>query len=181
MSSLPVKLFLAAVVLASAVPSAVPVRADEGDPAGWSVAVDPRKRAFLNYVAEAGGPRLLTIGCLRDVDEFFVASVGVGGLPTKAEGVGLVLTVPDAEYVIYGDIDADTDGGGPRFMAEQDFGPAERKRTAKELLPVLRAPGPIVLQVENGDPVDLPLEAIAPRAGIAAALKTFERVCFGGK
>ena len=181
MSSFAVKMLMAGLALVAVGASAVPVRADEGDPAGWSVAVDPRKRAFLQYVAEAGGPRLLTIGCLRDAEEFFVSSVGVRGLPAKAQGVGLVLSVPDAEFVIYGEIDADTDGGGPRFMAEHDFGPAERKRTAKELLPVLRAPGPIVLQVENGEAVDLPLEAIAPRAGIAAALKTFEKVCFGGK
>lgn len=171
---------LAAVALVAAAP--LPnARADEGDPAGWSVAVDPRRRAFLTYVAEADGPRLLLVGCLRDAEEFFVSSVGVQGLPRSAAGVGLVLSVPDADYVVYGDIEPDVETGAPKFMSQADADAAELKRTAKHLLPVLRAPGPIVLQVENGEPVDLPLEAIPPRAGIAGPLARFEKVCFGAK
>ncbi|MDK9694860.1 MAG: hypothetical protein OEL76_00540 [Siculibacillus sp.] len=169
----------AAVAVLATVPS--PIVADEGDPAGWSVATDPRGRAFLKWVPEAGGPRILLIGCLRDVDEFFVSSVGVGGLPERASGVGLVLTVADADHVVYGDIEPDPDGGGPKFMHEADFDAAARKRMAKQLLPVLKAPGPIVLQVENGEPVELPLEPIPPRAGIEEPLKRFEKVCFGRK
>src|SRR5262249_34446098 len=45
-----------------------------GNKAGWSAYVDPRKRAFLNYVLVDDGPRLLLLGCLRDVDSFLVSS-----------------------------------------------------------------------------------------------------------
>lgn len=176
------RLLLAAVTLATLLPLPAPTTAtaDEGDPAGWSVVVDPRKRAFLRYVAEAGGPRLLHIGCLRDVDEFFVASTGVEGLPDDGPGAGLTLTVPDAEYVIYGDIARD-DEGRPAFNAEVDADARELKKVAKQLLPVLTAPGPVVLQVGNGEPVDLTLEDLPPRVGIAAPLATFRKVCFAGK
>jgi hypothetical protein len=156
-------------------------RADEGDPAGWSVSVDPRGRAFLQWVSEAGGPRVLLIGCLRDAEEYFVSSVGVEGLPRSATGVGLVLSVPDADYVVYGDIEPDRESGAPKFMSQTDADSAELKRTATYLLPVLKAPGPVVLQVENGKPVDIPLEVLPPRAGIAGPLARFEKVCFGAK
>ena len=166
-------------VLAAVVPVSAP-RADEGDPAGWSVATDPRGRAFLKFVAEAGGPRLLVIGCLRDVDSMWVGSTGVEGLPDEGPGAGLTLTVPDAEWVVYGAIEKG-DGGRPAFSADLEADAKARKKIAMELLPVLKAPGPAVLQVANGTPVDLPLEPIPPRAGIAEPLKTFEKVCFRGK
>ncbi len=176
----PQRLVLAALTLAALLPLPSPAPADEGDPAGWSVVVDPRKRAFLRYVAEAGGPRLLHIGCLRDVDEFFVAATGVEGLPDDGPGSGLTLTVPDADYVIYGNIAMD-DEGRPAFNAEVDADARALKKIAAELLPVLTAPGPVVLQVDNGEPVDLTLEDLPPRAGIAKPLATFRKVCFGGK
>lgn len=173
------KFAFAACALLTAAP-VVPAAADPGDPAGWSVSVDPRRRAFLKYVAEAGGPRLLVIGCLRDVDTMTVLSTGVRGLPEIGPGAALVLTVPDAEWVVHGDIAPDGDGA-PSFTADLDTDAAARKKLAAELLPVLRAPGPIVLQVGNGDPVDLPLEALRKRAGIAEPLRKFEAVCFSGK
>jgi len=154
--------------------------ADPGDPLGWSVGVDPRGRAFLKYVAEPDGPRLLTIGCLRDVDSYFVGSVGVPDLPDEGPGAGLTLTVPDAEYVVYGDIEKDEDGR-PAFDASIDADARELKKIARQLMPVLSAPGPVVLTVGGAGPVDLPLEAMPPRAGIAVPLKTFAKVCFGAK
>ncbi len=176
----PQRLLLAALTLAALLPLPAPVTADEGDPAGWSVVTDPRKRAFLRYVAEAGGPRLLHIGCLRDVDEFFVSSTGVEGLPDDGPGAGLTLTVPDADYVIYGDI-AQDDDGHPTFNAEFDADTAELEKVAAQLMPVLTAPGPVVLQIGNGTPVDLTLEDLPPRAGIARPLAAFRKVCFGRK
>jgi hypothetical protein len=166
-----------AVVVSSLPP---PSGAEAGDPAGWSVATDARGRAFLVFVDQAGGPRLLTLGCLRDVESFFVGSTGVPGLPERGEGAGLTLTVPDADYVVYGDIAPDDDGR-PSFSADLDLDAKARKAIAAQLLPVLKAPGPIVLQVANGEAQDLPLEPIPPRAGIAGPLKIFEKICFGRK
>src|SRR5262245_38601583 len=49
-----------------------PAVADKGDKAGWSLTTDPRKRAFLKFVPTNDGPRILVLGCLRDVDSFMV-------------------------------------------------------------------------------------------------------------
>ena len=153
-------------------------RADEGDRAGWSVATDPRRRAFLIATETAGGPRLLTIACLRDADGFAIYSAGVPGLKA-GEGVELVLAVADAEYRLSGSADADRDTGVVGFSGESDIEGAARKKLARELLPVLKAPGPIVLTIGAAPPVEIPLEDLPPRAGIAGPLKTFEKICFG--
>ena len=174
-------LALAFAVLAgglAVLPSAAP-RADEGDPAGWSVSVDPRGRAFLKWVSEAGGPRVLLFGCLRDVDEFFVSAKNVPGME-EGDDVELQLLVPDAEWRISGSV-ARTEDGLMTFEKEQDAGKKAMKKLARELMPVLSAPGPIVLQIGNSDTVDLPLEPIAPRAGIETPLQSFEKVCFAGR
>ena len=170
--------FAALAVGLAAVPPAAP-RADEGDPAGWSVSVDPRGRAFLKWVAEAGGPRVLLIGCLRDADEFFVSAKTVPGME-EGEDVELQLLVPDAEWRISGSV-ARTEDGLMTFEKEMEAGKTAMKKLGRELMPVLTAPGPIVLQIGNSDTMDLPLEPIAPRAGIETPLQSFEKVCFGGR
>ena len=175
--SLALRLFAAACLTVSV---AAPIaRADEGDPAGWSVSADPRGRAFLKWVSEAGGPRVLLLGCLRDVDEFFVSAKAVPGAE-EGDDVELQLLVADAEWRITGSVSR-TEDGETTFEKELEVGAKARKKLGKELMPVLTAPGPIVLQIGNSDTIELPLEPIPPRAGIAAPLKTFEKVCFGGK
>ena len=51
-----------------------PASADQGDKQGWSLGSDPRKRVFLRFVPANDGPRVLVLGCLRDVDSFIVLS-----------------------------------------------------------------------------------------------------------
>jgi hypothetical protein len=72
--------FWAALITATAVASVIELGtsavADSGDKPGWSVLTDPRRRAFLIFVPAADGPRVLTLGCLRDVDSFTVLSRG---------------------------------------------------------------------------------------------------------
>lgn len=170
------------VALVVAVATALPLahlRADEGDPAGWSISTDPRGRAFLKWVAEPGGPRILLIGCLRDVDEVFVSAKGVPGM-VEGEDVELQLLVADAEWRITGSVGR-TEDGLMTFDKEMEVTAKGRKALRKALMPVLTAPGPIVLQVGNSETMDLPLEPIPPRAGIEAAARTFDKVCFGGK
>jgi hypothetical protein len=65
-------LAITAISVCTVLALAHPAKADQGDKAGWSVAVDPRKRAFLYYVPAEDGARVLTIGCLRDVDSFTI-------------------------------------------------------------------------------------------------------------
>lgn len=174
-----VRIALAAVLGLTSVLVAPPApKAEEGDRAGWSVATDPRRRAFLVATETAGGPRLLTIACLRDADSFAIYSAGVPGL-AAGEGVELTLAVADAEYRLTGSADADRDTGVVGFSAESDIEGGARKKLARELLPVLKAPGPIVLTIGSAPPVEIPLEDLPPRAGIAGPLKTFEKICFG--
>ena len=159
--------------------AAPPAIADDGDPAGWSVRTDPRRRAFLIVTERAGGPRLLTFACLRDADSFAVYAAGLPDLPPDAGHIGLVLRVADAEWPIYGSTGTDPDGGGTMFSSEWDLDAGERKRLAAGLLPVLRAPGPVAVTIGDAPTIEIPLEALPPRAGIAKPLKTFESVCFG--
>jgi hypothetical protein len=44
-----------------------PASADQGDKQGWSLGSDPRKRVFLRFVPANDGPRVLVLGCLRDM------------------------------------------------------------------------------------------------------------------
>ena len=160
--------------------ASTPARAEPGDPLGWSVAVDPRGRAFLKYVAENDGRRLLVLGCLRDVDSFTV----LAELPAKVAdrpGVALKLSVADASWSATGAVEASGLSGTPEFSADLDFDREAATKIAKPLLRVLTAPGPIVLQVGDSDAVELPLEALPPHAGIAEPLKKFEAVCFRAK
>lgn len=157
---------------------APPVHADDGDPAGWFVGTDPRRRAFLHYTPSEGGPRLLTIACLRDADEFAIYATGFPGLKAVDGPAELGLLVADAEFKIGGRVE--TDGFGVLgFSGFRDLDAASLKALKKDLLPVLEAPGPIVATIERFDPIQIPLEEDLPRHGIAGPLKTFVKVCFG--
>jgi hypothetical protein len=163
----------------SSITAPTPARADPGDPPGWSVEVDPRQRAFLKYVAEKDGPRLLLLGCLRDVDSFTVIAAGLpNNVVSKAE-TELTLTVADASWSVTGAVERNGLSGQLEFSVDLDFDRAGAAKIAKPLRRVLGAPGPIVLQVGNAEAVELTLEPLPPRAGIAEPLKTFETICFG--
>lgn len=174
-----VRLLLAGVGLVVALvgflPSAV---ADDGDPAGWSVLTDPRRRAFLVYAPSEGGPRLLTLACLRDAEEFAIYATGLPGLKPVDRPVELGLLVADAAFRLTGTVEADG-FGVVGFSGSRDLDAATRKALREELLPVLEAPGPIVVAIDPFDPIQIPLEEEAPRRGVATPLKTFARICFG--
>lgn len=156
-----------------------PTAADEGDVAGWSVATDPRKRAFLQWVPVAGGPRQLLFACLRDADTFAVYSTGIPGVVPIRPYSRLTLSWGDRRWSIVGTVDPEP--GNPRsttFTADTDQDAAGRAAIARELLPVLTAPGPLVLQIDAAPPIALPTRAANGMAGIEAALPVFQRVCF---
>ena len=173
------RLLFAAVTVASILPAPPVAIADEGDPAGWSMVTDPRRRAFLHYTAEAGGPRLFDFGCLRDVDEFFLYVPAMPGT-TAGEGAELRLMVADAEWSITGEV-VTGDAGQKTFRVEKDADAREMKKMGVGLMKALSAPGPVVLLVGNGDTVEITLEPLPPRAGIAPYLGRFEKICFGSK
>lgn len=163
--------------LALALPLAAP-RADDGDPAGWSGATDPRRRAFLVATDTAGGPRLLTIACLRDADEFAIYASGLPGLAGATGAADLTLSAAGASFTLPGTVD--TDGFGLLgFSGYRDLDAAGLKAIARDLLPVLKAPGPLAVTVGSAARVEIPLAEAPPRKGIAAPLKTFEKTCFG--
>jgi hypothetical protein len=87
---------------ASLVATLAPLAAGTGDKKGWSVVTDPRKRAFLIWTPAANGPRVLTFGCLRDVDSFTVLSEDTIG---RSTGVA-TLTVSNgtARFEVAGDV-----------------------------------------------------------------------------
>ena len=151
-------------------------RADDGDPAGWSVLTDPRRRAFLIATDTAGGPRLLTVACLRDVDEIALYAT-LAGLAPDRSGVGLSLSVADASLDATGS--TDTIDGAVTLTVDLADGAAARKALAPRLKRLMTAPGPLVVAVDGAASVEIPLEDLPPRRGIAGPWKTFDKVCFG--
>jgi hypothetical protein len=150
----------------------LPALADKGDGQGWSLSTDPRKRAFLHFVAENGGPRILVIGCLRDVDSFIILSAQAVGART---GQDLTLTLENgsARYVAEGKFDPNAvDVGQAGFASEIDADAKVLQQIRPKLLPVLEGNGPIILTV-GSKARELPV------AGLAKALRGFKSVCFG--
>jgi hypothetical protein len=149
-----------------------PVAADKGDKQGWSLASDPRKRVFLKFVPANDGPRILLLGCLRDVDSFIVLSEQQLGVP-DGRAATLALANGAARFVIEGKFETDGAGvGQPGFAAEIDADGKALRQIGAKLLAVLQGKGPIVLTVGSTSR-ELPL------AGLAEPLKGFRLVCFG--
>lgn len=170
-------------LLAATLPAPAPAPAavaDDGDPAGWSVRTDPRKRAFLIVTDRAGGPRLLTIACLRDAESFGLYAIGLPGSAGDAEGVRLTLRADGATFAVTGSISPDPGSNAPSFSHDDDIEGPARKALAGRLLPVLKASGPLVVTVGDGPSREIPLAARPPLKGIATPLATFEKICFGG-
>jgi hypothetical protein len=158
-----------------------PLAAGTGDKKGWSVVTDPRKRAFLFWTPAANGPRVLTFGCLRDVDSFTVLSED-----TMGRGVGAaMLTVSNgtARFEVAGDVEPDSVVGRPTFTGEL---PGDRKSLrdiAARLLPVLTGREDIRYQIESsGERHDGSKgENAISTAGLAEPLARFKSICFGAR
>jgi hypothetical protein len=150
----------------------LPALADKGDRQGWSLGSDPRKRVFLTFVAVNDGPRLVVIGCLRDVDSLIVLSaqeLGVGS------GRDLTLTLENgpARYVVQGKFEPNGVAVGQAgFASEIDADAKVLRQVRSKLLAVLEGKGPIVLTVGS-------TSRELPVAGLDKALRGFKSVCFG--
>src|SRR5262245_36978952 len=146
--------------------------ADQGDKQGWSLGSDPRKRAFLRFVPADDGPRLLVLGCLRDVDSFIVLSeqdIGIG----HGQAATLTLANGTARYVVEGKFERDGAGvGRPGFASENDADGKALQRISAKLIPVLEGKGPIVLSVGS-------TSRELPVTGLAKPLSGFKSACFG--
>jgi hypothetical protein len=144
--------------------------ADKGDKRGWSLDSDPRKRVFLKFVPIDDGPRILVLGCLRDVDNFLVMSEqGVAG----PQSVTLTLANGPARHSFDGKIEANGAGVGQAgFMSELDADATMLRQLRPKLLPVLEGKGPIVLTIGQASR-ELPV------AGLSRPWGGFKSVCFG--
>jgi hypothetical protein len=149
-----------------------PTSADHGDKQGWSLGSDPRKRVFLRFVPANGGPRVLVLGCLRDVDSFIVLSeqdVGIG----HGQATSLTLANGAVRYVVEGKFEQDGAGvGRPGFASEIDADGKALQQIRAKLIPVLEGKGPMVLSVSS-------TSRELPVAGLAKPLSGFKSVCFG--
>ena len=147
-----------------------PAVADKGDKAGWSLTTDPRKRAFLKFVPTKDGPRILVLGCLRDVDSFMVLSEqGVASTQT----VVLTLSNGTIRYTVEGKIEPDGAGVGQvGFVSEFDANAKARPQLRVRLLPVLESKGPIAMTLGS-------ISRELPASDLSAPLRGFKSVCFG--
>jgi hypothetical protein len=141
--------------------------ADKGDKRGWSLDTDPRKRVFLKYVPADDGPRLLVLGCLRDVDSFVAMSEQGMSSP---QSVTLTLANGAARHSFDGKIEPDSVGQAG-FVSELDLDPPTLRELRSKLIPVLEGKGPIVLTVGT-DSRELPV------SGLGKPLGGFKSVCF---
>jgi hypothetical protein len=149
-----------------------PASADQGDKQGWSLGSDPRKRVFLRFVPANDGPRVLVLGCLRDIDSFIVLSeqdIGIG----HGQAATLTLANGAARFVVEGKFEEDGAGvGRPGFASEIDADGKALQQIRPKLIPVLEGKGPMVLSVGSASR-ELPV------AGLAKPLSGFKSVCFG--
>jgi hypothetical protein len=148
------------------------VSADQGDQQGWSLGSDPRKRVFLKFVPANDGPRVLVLGCLRDVDSFIILSeqdLGIG----YGQSAMLTLANGAAHYVVEGKFERDGAGvGRPGFANEVDADEKALQQIRAKLIPVLEARGPMVLSVGS-------TSRELPVTGLAEPLSGFKSGCFG--
>ncbi|MCZ7657205.1 MAG: hypothetical protein M5U07_04820 [Xanthobacteraceae bacterium] len=146
-----------------------PVSADKGDPAGWSVATDPRKRAYLKFVEEADGPRTLLFACLRDTNMLGIYAAGlVDGAPRNAL---MSLQNGRAKYGLRGQTGVDEVTGHPVFAYQTDLDATALRYLQSELMPVLQGKGPIVVTIGE-------VKREVPVAGLAQPLRQFSAICF---
>jgi hypothetical protein len=150
----------------------LPALADKSDRKGWSLSSDPRKRVFLKFVAENGGPRIVVLGCLRDVDSFTVLSAQEIAA-RSGQNLTLILANGSARYAVEGKYEPNAIVVGQAgFASEIDADAKVLRQIRQKLLAVLEGNGPITLTV-GSSARELPL------AGLGEALRGFKSVCFG--
>lgn len=149
------------------------VFADPGDKAGWSVATDPRRRAFLMWVPEPSGPRVLMLGCLRDAGTFTTMSYAVGERDEIAR-TKLMLSSGSARFEVDGSTTRYPAIGRSSFISDLDVDEVQVQVLGRTLLPVLEGSGDITLTITPGTqrPRQIPI------AGLAPVLGRFRDVCF---
>ena len=152
----------------------LPTAADPGDKAGWSVHIDPRNRAFLHYVPAKDGSRVLTIGCLRDVDNFTVMSSGLRIGANNETKATLALSNGTARYAVDGEVEPDQATGMQAFNTDIDADAKALRQISGALLPVLEGKGPIALTVGSA-------EFTLPTTGLTQPLSRFKTICFGSR
>jgi hypothetical protein len=169
-----IRLFARTAISVCTILALYPVRADPGDKAGWSVSIDPRKRAFLYYVPAMDDARVLTIGCLRDVDNFTIVSSGLKiGVKSDAAAT-LRLSSGVAQYAVDGTVETDQVVGTQTFNIDIDADATGVRKIVGHLLPVLESTAPITLSVGAA-------ELTLPISGLAQSLSRFKRVCLGDR
>ncbi len=118
------------------------------------------------------GSRVLTIGCLRDVDSFTIYSVGLNIGITQDTKATLHLSNGPAQYAVDGAVGSDQATGTQTFDIDIDADAAGLRKIAARLLPVLTGSGPIALSLGTA--------ALAlPTSGLAQPLSRFNLVCLG--
>jgi hypothetical protein len=173
--SSPIRLFgIAAVSICALLAFAQSAKADPGDKTGWSVNVDPRKRAFLYYVLSENDPRILTIGCLRDVDSFTIVSNGLKTGVNSGTPATLSLSNGKAQYDVDGNVETDQATGTQTFDIDIDADAVDLRKIAARLLPVFEGNGPIILRVGAA-------ELALSTSGLAQPLSRFKMICLGNR
>jgi hypothetical protein len=150
----------------------VSVAAAEDVPAGWSVDVKP-KRAVMSYAAEANGPRLLIVACMRDTEEFGMYSTGLmDGAKPHGGILTMSLTTGGLKYTVRGEPGIDNMTNQPAFSYETNIDARALGLVRTELMPLLQSKGPLAVTIGKQ-------ERKVPLAGIAEPLRKFSAVCFG--
>lgn len=136
--------------------------------------IDLRKRAFLIYVPVADGSRVLTIGCLRDVDNFTVMSSGLRIGANNETKATLAVSNGTARYAVDGEVEPDQATGMQAFNTDIDADAKVLRQISGTLLPVLEGKGPIALTVGSA-------EFTLPTTGLTQPLSRFKAICFGSR
>ncbi len=143
-----------------------------GRQAGLVAQLRPAKTGFPEVRPENNGPRILVLGCLRDVDTLIVLSEQDLGIESGKD-VTLTLENGTAQYVVQGKFEPDGVGVGQAgFTSEIDADAKALPQIRSKLLPVLEGKGPIVLTVGS-------TSRELPVAGLLKPLSGFKSVCFG--
>jgi hypothetical protein len=154
-----------------------PAFADPEDKAGWSVLSDPRHRAFLIWVPEQGGPRVLMFGCLRDAGMFTTMSYAVGERD-EIDRVTLTLSNGSARFEVDGSITRYPAIGRSSFISDLDVDEEQLRALGRKLLPVLEGSGDIGLTIAPAARSGAASAIQIAIAGLASVLGRFRDVCF---
>ena len=165
-----IRLRLAVLAALSAIATTLPAFADKGDPQGWSIETDPRKRAYLRFVEEPDGPRVLLFACQRDTNVLGIYSAGL--VEGVAKSAMMSLQNGKAKYGLRGQTGVDDATGYPVFAYQTDLDPKALQYLQAELMPILQGKGPIMITIGE-------VKHQVPVAGLAAPLKQLTAIWFG--